>query len=175
MVENMIRDYEKVARQLEAIIKALNEAALNSEAISIAKACDRAEVNQAWLYRILNNIDDYKISDDLLERLADARDKVISVIIQRIDDIVAGDRKSSDGSILEESGTKVVRDQLILKQEQWKLKNLLPKHFNEGSNQQVIAINDQSNNQYNVLVTNLSQDQLIALASVKLLGDSSNG
>jgi len=170
----MIRDYERVTRQVEAVIDQLNDAASKGEAISIANACKQAHVNEAFLYRILNNIEEYKISDELLERLENARDNVLSVILQRLDEIAEGRIESAVvNGIVQDSGLNVARTSLMLKNMQWKLKNMLPKQFSEQqqSNNQ---LNINSNNRYNVLLTNMSNDQLKALASMQLLGDQSN-
>jgi len=186
----MKRDYERVARQIESVIAVLNRYSENNQVISIGKACREAGIHEAWLYRVLNNIDDYQLSDELLERLEYARDGVISVIIQRLDSIadcnhhgdsldsLVQDEDSSSQSSNnkdKDSGTRIARDTLRLKHEQWKYRCLLPKHFNDGVDKTSLAItNNTNNNQYNLLLSNLSPEQLKAIASIKILSQSNN-
>ena len=142
-----MKDYEKALMRMEAVRNEIEEAAKDNRYISMTKACKLANVRESYIYRIIDNADEYNIPIEMQDKFIDTKDMLIDVMIQRV-------RECGEGGE-EDSALRVARANLTLKSEQWLLKNLLPKKFGDNT-----VINVTNNNNEAYILAQQTIDQL---------------
>ena len=156
-----MKDYEKAFTRMQAVLDQINLAASENRYISMTKACELAGVNESYIYKVLDNSDEYKIPEIMLDKFQDARDRLIDVMIQRV-------RRVGKWSE-EDSPSKIARANLEMKTEAWLLKNLLPKKFGDKVSVDSNNINNTTNNLVLAKVELLDSEVLKQIASAKLI------
>lgn len=170
-----MKDFDKALMRLESVTEIIEEAHRNNINITMTKACKQAGISETYIYRLLDNADDYQLDETLLDRFNYARDCAIDLITQRVREI-GQDRYvevvNEEGvveQVYDDSPLKIARSKINEGSERWLLKTLMPRTFGERTNVQVT--NNTENKHLNVIMQGLTEEQLKALASIRLIGN----
>jgi hypothetical protein len=171
-----MRNQALAMQRINAVIHELEEAARNNEVISMTKACKRANVSEVYIYRLIDNADEYQINNEALDRLEYAKDMILDVINQELRAVEIGaDTKGclegDENYNTNDSPLRIARDNIRMKSLTARYKMLLPKTLGD---KQGVAVNVNVNNDNRALLIKqttqqLPNDILKALASIKLI------